>query len=137
VLDPMGRIVLVEQWNNSWTFPKGGVEEGESNLDAAQREVREETGIQDFEYIYELGSYERKSIAPGGVGETDAYGSRKRTFFLFKTIRTDLVPADPDGEITAIRWVTIEEALALLTHPRDKEFLESVRGKIEGAILQQ
>ncbi len=32
-----------------WDFPKGRLEAGETGIDAARREAREETGIQDFE----------------------------------------------------------------------------------------
>jgi ADP-ribose pyrophosphatase YjhB (NUDIX family) len=43
------RILLVHptnaSWYNSYGIPKGGVEEGETYLDAAIRETREETGI--------------------------------------------------------------------------------------------
>jgi predicted NUDIX family NTP pyrophosphohydrolase len=36
----------------AWSIPKGGMEEGESNLDAAKRELEEETGIKtDGEFI--------------------------------------------------------------------------------------
>ena len=46
----------------------------------------------------------------------------------------ELSPAfkDPDGEITAARFVTVDEALKLLSHPKDREFLQSIRSKIEG-----
>jgi ADP-ribose pyrophosphatase YjhB (NUDIX family) len=32
-------------WFGTYSFPKGGLEEGESNLDAAIRELREETSV--------------------------------------------------------------------------------------------
>lgn len=135
VLGPEGKIVLVEQHNNSWSFPKGGVEEGETQLQAALREVKEETGLEELELVEELGSYERLSINREGTGETDDWGSRRRTIFLFKLLVDEpFAPHDPDGEVTNARWATLDEALALLTHPKDKEFLVSVRGKIEAAL---
>ncbi len=131
VVGPDKRIVVVEQHNNSWGLPKGGVEEGESLLDAARREIAEETGIKELAYVGELGSYERYSIGLDGVGETDVFGSRVRTFFLFTTTQTEFVLHDPDQEITQVRWATIDEALELVTHPKDREFLSSVRAQIE------
>ena len=123
-------MLVVHQHNNSWSFPKGGIEPGESALEAAQREIVEETGISELKLLAELGSYERYSIALDGVGEQKELGLRKRTFFLFTTNQTELHAEDPDGEITEARWVTIDEAQQLLTHPKDKEFLASVRDKI-------
>jgi len=45
----------------AWSIPKGGMEEGESNLDAAKRELEEETGIKtDGEFI-ELGTVKQSN----------------------------------------------------------------------------
>ena len=81
VLGPDGKIVLVCQRGNSWSFPKGHVEDGELPLDAAKREIFEETGIMDAEFIKELGSYERYSIGKNGIGESRERGLRRRIFF--------------------------------------------------------
>ena len=56
-------------------------------------------------------------------------GLRTRTFFLFRTSETKLVPQD--GEVTQAVWATVEEALGLLTHPADRAFLESVKDTLE------
>lgn len=131
VLNAEGKMLLVFQHSNSWSFPKGGVEQGETLREAAKREIGEETGITDLTFIQELGSYERYSISLDGVSEQKDWGVRKRTIFLFTTAQTSLDGAnDPTGEITDVRWATVDEALELLTHPKDKEFLASVRDKI-------
>lgn len=126
-----GRIALVQQHNNSWSFPKGGLEAGESELEAARREIFEETGLQGLQLVGELGSYERYSIALDGKSENPDWGLRRRTFFLFTTTETEFRADAHDEEITDVRWVSVDEALALLSHPKDREFLESVREKIE------
>jgi len=87
--------------------------------------------ISDLEFVRELGSYERYSIGKDGVSEKIEDGLRKRTLFLFKTTQTDFSFGNSEGEVTAVRWVALDDALALLTHPKDKEFLHSVRSTIE------
>ena len=128
MLGPDGRIVLVHQHGNSWSFPKGGLEPGENSLVAAVREIREETGLQRLILWELLGSYERYSIGPDGVGEVREWGNRKRTLFLFSTDETTFTPQD--SEVAEVRYVTLNEASELLTHPKDREFLASVRDKI-------
>lgn len=129
VLGADGKILLVEQHGNTWSFPKGGVEDGESELGAARREVLEETGVSELEYVRELGSYERYSIGKDGTSEMTELGLRRRTFFLFRTAQSELVPQD--GEVTRAVWTTVEEALTLLTHPADRAFLDSVKDTLE------
>jgi len=129
-----GRMVLVYQGGNSWSFPKGGIDPGESVLDAAKREIREECGITELTLVASLGHYERYSIAKDGVSEDIEHGLRKRTMFLFFT-KQEVLSAD-GIEITEARWVTVDEAIKLLTHPKDKEFLASVRSKVEAIAIE-
>lgn len=44
--DSAGRVLLLQQMNGNWVFPKGHIEPGENPLQAAIREVKEETGVQ-------------------------------------------------------------------------------------------
>lgn len=128
ILGVDGRIVIVRQHHNTWSLPKGGVEEGETLTEAARREIMEETGIEDLSLVEELGTYDRYSIGRDGVGEDRDLPIGRRTFFLFRTKEAAFSPTD--GEITEARWATLDEALALLTHPKDAEFLASVRSRI-------
>ena len=134
IINAEEKIILVYQNGNSWSFPKGGIDPGETTEQTAWREIHEETGLSAdlLEYKGELGSYVRHSIGRDGTGEDTSRLPSTRTFYLFKTQATELVPQD--DEVTEARFVTVDEALTLLTHPKDKEFLMSVREKIENAV---
>ncbi len=133
IVNGEGKIALVWQNQNSWAFPKGGIDEGESVMHAALREIKEETGLEEsnLELVEALPTYERYSIGKDGTGEDRSRPSSTRNLFLFKTSKAEMHPQDQ--EVTEARFVTIDEALTMLTHPKDAEFLQSVRSKIEEA----
>lgn len=43
--------LLMHHGTDYWNFPKGKLESGESEIDAAKRELTEETGLKDVEFI--------------------------------------------------------------------------------------
>jgi 8-oxo-dGTP pyrophosphatase MutT (NUDIX family) len=48
-------ILLMKDAKDRWTIPKGHVEPGEETGATAEREIREETGLQDMEVLVWLG----------------------------------------------------------------------------------
>ncbi|MCG3206226.1 MAG: Diadenosine hexaphosphate hydrolase [Elusimicrobia bacterium] len=113
------KVLLIHVSNLSgsqvWTFPKGHPESGESDEEAALREVREETGyhcrvlrkITDVHYTY----------------------THKQIIFE-KTVRWFLMLALEKGgsfdpkEVMAIQWASLAEAQALVSYGSDKELLK-------------
>lgn len=125
VLNPRGEVAVCNQQHNSWSLPKGHLDPGEDALTAAKREIQEETGLRDLTLVRELGTYERYRIGKDGIGE-DLNDLKSITMFLFKTeYEGSLTPEDHENP--EARWVPIEEVSAVLTHPKDKEFFESIR----------
>ena len=123
VLNAKGKVLVVSQRGDSWSLPKGHVDPGEEMLEAARREIKEESGISDLVLVKELGTYERYKIGKGGTGE-DTSELKRITVYLFTTIEEELKPEDPHNP--EAKWVKKEEAAALLTHPKDREFFKSV-----------
>jgi len=121
VLNKDGLVIVVNNRGKSWSLPKGHLEEGESELDGAKREVYEESGVKDLTLIKELGTYERFPLS------TDKE-LKIITMFLFKTSETELKPVDPENP-EAI-WVEKEKVADLLTHPKDKEFFLKILKEI-------
>jgi ADP-ribose pyrophosphatase YjhB (NUDIX family) len=127
VLNPKGEVLVVNQNGNSWSLPKGHLDAGEDALSAARREIYEESGIQDLEFVTQLGSYERPRISL--KGGDDVSEIKRITLFLFRTERVRLSPIDPANP--EARWVKKEEVAKLLTHPKDKEFFLGLISTIE------
>ena len=127
VIGPDNKIVVVNQNNDSWSLPKGHLDPGEDEEQAAVREVYEESGLQDITIIEKLGEYERPRTGKGGVG-LDETQFKHITLFLAITNQKDLQPIDPDNP--EARWLPISEVADLLTNQKDKEFFISITPKI-------
>ena len=118
---------MVDQRGTSWSLPKGHIDPGEGPLEAAMREITEESGITDLHFLKTLGSYGRYKIGKD-TGE-DKGEWKVLLFFLFKTGQSELKPQDPSHP--QARWVHPDKVEALLTHPKDKAFYKSIRAQIQ------
>ena len=118
VLNQKGLVLVVSQHRSSWSLPKGHIDPGESALAAAKREIYEESGVQQLQFIKELGSYERTRIGLNGAEDTSELKSIE--MFLFQTDQEGLKPLDPHNP--EARWVPAKEVSMLLTHPKDQAF---------------
>ncbi len=126
VINEDNQVLVVNQNGNSWSLPKGHIDYGEDKLDAAKREIYEESGITHLELIKELDSYQRYKISLNGG---DDKSELKTIFiFLFKTNQEVLKPIDP--KTPEAKWVEKDKVADLLTHRKDKEFFLSVVDKI-------
>ncbi len=129
VIGPNNKIVVVNQNNDSWSLPKGHVEKNETILEAAKREIHEETGlkINKLKFIKKLGIYERFSFNKGALSDNPKQMAI-RHIYLFKTQQKKLKPLDKENP-QAI-WLTVKEANKKITHPKDKKFLNSLKKEI-------
>jgi len=118
-----GKVLVVSQHGTSWSLPKGHIDPGEDALDAAKREIYEESGIRDLELIRELGTYERHRIGVNGGEDSSEW--KVITMFLFRTSEKLLKPVDPENP--EAKWIERSKVALLLTHEKDKEFFQGVK----------
>lgn len=122
VISNEGKVLVVSQNGNSWSLPKGHLEEGEETLAAAKREVLEESGIDQLELLKEFPMYERMRISDDGQGE-DKSELKLIFMFMFHTQQLELQPLDPKNPQAL--WIPPTKVTQMLTHPRDQDFYAS------------
>ena len=95
-------------------LPKGHIDPGENDVQAATREVREETGVVG-DPVRELGEsrywYRRD-------GQTIP---KSVLFFLFDYVEGDT--SDHDDEVEEARWMSLAEAERELSHAAEREIV--------------
>ena len=110
-----GRLLLVrDSYSGLWSMPGGGIERGEQPVDAAVRELVEETGIK----------VRPDAVVLVGVFE-NFWGYRLDTVHVFETSLSAKPAISLDNrEIVDARWVTEEEARRLILVPHVRDYLK-------------
>ena len=110
-------LFLILRCYRNWDFPKGGLNNGESFIDAAIRETEEETSIKDLNFNW-----------GDTYCDTTIYANRKvARYFIAQTeqslIALPINPALGKAEHDEYKWASIEEARNILP-PRLQPILE-------------
>jgi ADP-ribose pyrophosphatase len=114
-VDDKNRILLVRQYRlparqSLWELPAGRVDEGETVLNAAKRELREETGLRGKRWT-KLASF---FVSPGFLAE-------KMTVFLVQEL-TEGETEFMEDERIEVRWFAVREVDAMI---RDGKIIDA------------
>ena len=112
VINNKNEVLLIHHNAGHWDFPKGHVEEGESEVETAKREVKEETNI-DVE-VNEKYRYTTKYSPKEDV-------MKEVVYFLAKNI-SDTREAQLE-EVSEVNWFKFEEALEKITYDNSRDIL--------------
>ena len=106
------KVLIIKHNVGHIDFPKGHMEKGESEVETAIREVKEETGIDievDTNYRYMLNYMPKKGV------------SKDVILFLGKEVGGELKPQYEEVETTY--YMPIPEALKRITYDNSREVL--------------
>ena len=115
-----GWATLVLRAFHHWDFPKGIRERGEEPMDAAVREVGEETGITELSFdwgdrFFETGPYSRGKVARYFIATTKQ-----------EDVEMGISPETGEPEHHEWRWVSFDEAYDLGS-PRVRSIVQWAR----------
>ncbi|MDQ3064962.1 MAG: NUDIX domain-containing protein [bacterium] len=98
------QFLLIQDAKDRWTIPKGHIEEGEDSKTTAEREIREETGLQEMQILHWLGKinfrYRRMSSLVLMTTE----------IFLVRA-RGDSDKLQPEDWMNDCKWLDAKDAL--------------------------
>jgi ADP-ribose pyrophosphatase YjhB (NUDIX family) len=126
VVNDQGQILLIRRTDNdNWAVPGGGMDLGESIIDTAVRETREETGI-TCEITGLVGIYTN----PRHVILYTSNGEARQEFSIVFTARPVSGKLRPSSESAEPQWVSPATVPSLPMHP-------SMRQRIQHYLDQQ
>lgn len=109
------KVLLIKQIQGNWGFPKGHMEVGETEVETAIREVKEETNL-DVE-INENKRYTLEYV-------TDRNTYKEVVFFIAK--KTSENEKYQESEITAIEWMNFDDAMKTITYDNTRKLFSNI-----------
>ena len=119
--------LLLHYESGHWDFPKGKIETGETELEAAKRELNEEAGIEA-----EIYDGFKKKIEYMFTNSSGELVSKSVVFFVGKA-KTDNIKLS--FEHIGYKWLPFDDAIKQLTYKTAREILEKANSFIEKSTL--
>lgn len=113
-------LLIFERRRDYWGFPKGHVENNETEIETALREVKEETGLDVI--IDENIRYESNYIVDGTIN--------KQVIYYLASSKNNRV-IKQDSEIEKYKWCTFDEAEKLITYNDTKKIFKDAIKRIK------
>lgn len=115
-------LLIYSGRNNIWGFPKGHIEPGETEQEAALRETAEETGLCGISFIKgfrEENIYETMSKRLPYKGQF----IEKHSIYFLCEVKTKNIKVD-SHEIIDYKWLELKEALTLFSFESMRDILK-------------
>lgn len=110
-------FLLIEQYGQFWSFPKGHPEASETEVETARRELYEETGIEPLKIIADVCFLENYTWNDHGT-------IVDKTVKFFPCFCSNLDIKIDGKEITDAKWLSYKDASEKITYKETRKILE-------------
>jgi len=120
-----------------WQFPQGGIDEGESNMEALLRELKEEIGTNDVEILAEYPEWITYDFPQSAKGKLYPYKGQTQKYFLVRLRESAKINlfAHEIPEFEEYRFVTLDELFRRATFLKRKAYRKVIDYFIKEGIL--
>ena len=127
VLNKKNQVFVGKRKDNPkkhWQMPQGGVDQGETYLDAMKRELSEETSIKNIEILKEVNGWTEYELPDYLLGKIwkGKYRGQKQKWFIVRFLGTDkeinLKTNHP--EFIDWKWIETQELPSVIVHFKKK-----------------
>jgi len=123
-------ILLAKDLKNRWTIAKGHVEVGEVTRDTAEREIREETGLQEMKIMDWLGKVHFRYRRQNSLVLMTMH-----VYLVHALGDTDKLRKDIDGWMNDLGWFPVKKALDMIEYDDISKLTLIAMKKIRDARL--
>ncbi len=116
-------LLLIQDAKNRWTIPKGHIEVGETSRQTAEREITEETGLQEMDVLTWLGkiNFRYRRVSSLVLMTTE--------IFLVRA-KGDTDNLKPEDWMNDVKWLDSKEALEKIEYEDIGKLILVALGKI-------
>lgn len=116
-------LLIYSKRNSEWGFPKGHVETNETELETAKREIKEETGITDIEFVEGFRCTDTYKIKGRLENTKDRIIDKNVIYYLARTKQN--FKCSVDDEIESGKWLNLDKSIECLKYENQKKLLQS------------
>jgi len=121
LLDRRGRVFVgrrIDTVAEAWQLPQGGIDTGETPLQAARRELAEETGVTSAELLAESADWYTYDLPAELIGKVwgGRYRGQRQKWFVFRFTGADdeIDIATEHPEFNGWKWIAIDDLPATI-----------------------
>ena len=114
-------ILVLQDTNDAWTFPKGKIEKGEKLEGAARREIQEEVGLHELSMLTKLPVIRYKYQRNGRISKTVHY-------YMFESKGNERIINQTEEGVHNAKFITLEKAINIIGYEKTNiPLLEKVK----------